>query len=113
MCLTTIRVLKEQSVPLTHIPLDTLDNQEQVEKELEEILGGKAQILDGYFGVHLPAVFVKKESLLKGGRSLHFWLQEAIDPPFDMDDDKGIIGCAGLDDRLTTLATEIKGMLQV
>ena len=67
-------------------------------------MGGKPDILGGYFGVMLPAVFVDRRPLKSpDGRLLHFWLQEAIEPPFDMDDNLGITGCESLDSRIRKL----------
>mmetsp|Transcript_25100 Transcript_25100/g.35043 ORF Transcript_25100/g.35043 Transcript_25100/m.35043 type:complete len:106 (-) Transcript_25100:220-537(-) len=95
-----------------HLALDThfskKDDQTAAEAYIVKLCGGKPDILGGYFGTLLPCVCVdgkpvKSEGIGKGD-SLHFYLQAAISPPFDMNDEKGIVSCKPLDERIKSLA---------
>ena len=86
------------------------------EERIATLSGGRPEIFGGYFGVLLPCVVVDgrvlKSDGIGTGDSLHVWLQGAIEPPFEMDDERGIVGCASLDRRvagMVTLVTTLVG----
>ena len=76
-----------------------LHREAEAEAEIEDLMGGKPDILGGYFGVLLPAVFSNGTPLkvttttltsnpnsnpnplvqAKDGSLLHFWLQVSLD----------------------------------
>ena len=98
-----------------HVAIDEVasaSDQEALKAEVVEKCGGLPDILSGYFGTLLPCVIVKGKVLTsEGGDSLHFWLQGAIEPPFEMDDELGIVGCKGLDERTQQIITRAQSQL--
>eukprot|EP00470_Lotharella_oceanica_P008401 CAMPEP_0170179780 /NCGR_PEP_ID=MMETSP0040_2-20121228/19159_1 /TAXON_ID=641309 /ORGANISM="Lotharella oceanica, Strain CCMP622" /LENGTH=106 /DNA_ID=CAMNT_0010424075 /DNA_START=120 /DNA_END=441 /DNA_ORIENTATION=+ len=87
-----------------HVALDKQFSEEDERKPDRKLCGGLPNILNGYFGTLLPCVCIEGKVLkadgIEKGESLHFYLQGAIEPPYDMDDDKGIVGCKPLNKRI-------------
>eukprot|EP00656_Telonema_subtile_P056199 TRINITY_DN8933_c0_g1_i1.p2 TRINITY_DN8933_c0_g1~~TRINITY_DN8933_c0_g1_i1.p2 ORF type:complete len:117 (-),score=29.41 TRINITY_DN8933_c0_g1_i1:381-731(-) len=105
--MTVLTAFQERVPDLHAVCLNSLEEQEAAQQDLTVRMGGLptnadgSPMLDNYFGMLLPAVFVSGDPLKsEAGELLHFYLQAAIEPPFDMDDEKGITGCATLDARV-------------
>lgn len=97
-----------------HTAIDELEASAQAALQAEVVAkcGGLPDILGGYFGTLLPCVLVDGEVLVSdSGDSLHMWLQSGILPPFEMDDENGIVGCQGLNALIQQLLLRVEGML--
>ena len=104
------------SVPFGSVAIDQLDESSQTPLKADIVAkcGGLPDILGGYFGTLLPCVIVNGEVLVsESGHSLHLWLQQGIAPPFEMVDDKGIVGCSGLDELVQKLLARVEEKLAV
>lgn len=116
MCLTVVRGL---AGVVRGVELDKLADRAASEAHLRALhlaagFNVSPRLLGGYFGVFLPCI-VRRGTPMgapagAGGGGvpgaptlLHFWLQGAIEDAFDLDDEKGIVGCAPLDARIAEL----------
>jgi hypothetical protein len=125
MCLTVARGLEGA---VRGVALDLLPDKAASEAHLRalHLAAGFAvspRLLGGYFGVYLPCIVRRGTPMgapaggaggggggggggVPGGAAptlLHFWLQGAIEDAFELDDEKGIVGCAPLDARVAEL----------
>ena len=115
MCLTVMRGLEGV---VRGVALDQLPGRAASEAHLRALHAAAGfavapRLLGGYFGVYLPCIVRRGAPMgapAPGGGGgggaptlLHFWLQSAIEDAFELDDEKGIVGCVSLDARVAVL----------